>query len=209
VFDLALASQNAAASGWAVVTTVSAVIAAAVSACALFYARKTVVYARQTVTDGRAAHREAMNTQAQASNDFETAHREAMTAQQQGRDDFTAAHNQQMVQRDRAMAEEVRLQRLAQAARVSEILSSIARTALSEALNPPVPIPGSQRPTFLHSEQAHLRAALAVFYALQGSRLETADELAQLAISATTPATDVLRLANNGQGELMRLIRKG
>jgi hypothetical protein len=47
--------------------------------------------------------------------------------------------------------------------------------------------------------------ALAVFYALGGPRLETADELADRAYSLTTQPIEMLQLANNSLGELKRL----
>jgi hypothetical protein len=50
-----------------------------------------------------------------------------------------------------------------------------------------------------------LRSALAVFYALGGPKLETADELADKAYSLTKQPIEMLQLANNGLGELKRL----
>jgi hypothetical protein len=53
--------------------------------------------------------------------------------------------------------------------------------------------------------QAQLRSALAVFYALGGPALETADELADKAYSLTTQPIEMLQLATNSLGELKRL----
>jgi hypothetical protein len=55
------------------------------------------------------------------------------------------------------------------------------------------------------SAQAQLRSALAVFYALGGPRLETADDLANKAHGLTTQPTQMLQLATNSLGELKRL----
>lgn len=201
---------------WTVLATVAAVIAAGA-------ALVTVVYARRTVVDGRAAHRELMQAQVQAGNDFNTAHRETMTVEQQARDDFTTAHreamaaqalaredfaagrSEEMAQRKRALNAQIALERLAQAGRVTEILITTAHTVRDEALNPPPTVAGSQRATFIPSLQAQLRAALAVFYALGGPTLETADDLAAKAYSLTTQPIEMLQQATNSLGELKRL----
>lgn len=203
-------------SWWSVIATVAAVIAAGA-------ALVTTIYARSTVVDGRAAHRELMNAEREASNDFSVAHREAMSAQQVARDDFTAAHREamaaqalaredfaagraeEMAERKRALDAQIALERLAQAARITEVQITIARTAREETLSPPPPAAGSQRATFIPSVQAQLRTALAVFYALGGPRLRIADDLAGMAYSLTTQPIEVLQLATNSLGELKRL----
>jgi hypothetical protein len=203
-------------SWWTVLATLAAVIAAGA-------ALVTVIYARRTVVDGQAAHRELMQAQRQASEDFTTAHQEAMTSGQQARDDFTTAHRQtmaaqvlaredfaagraeEMEQRKRALDAQIALERLAQAGRVTEILITMARTARDETLTSPPTVAGSQRATFIPSLQAQLRAALAVFYALGGPTLETADDLAAKAYSLTTQPIEILQLATNSLGELKRL----
>jgi hypothetical protein len=183
----------------------------------------TVIYARRTVVDGLAAHQELMHAQHQANEDFTTAHQEAMTSQQRGRDDFTTAHREamaaqamaredfaagraeEMEQRKRALDAQIALERLAQAGRITEILIMMARTAQDETLTPPPTAAGSQRATFIPSLQAQLRAALAVFYALSGPTLETADDLAAKTYSLTTQPIEILQLAANSLGELKRL----
>jgi len=135
-------------SWWTVVATVAAVVAAGTAFGA-------VIYARSTVVDGRAAHRELMKAQREASDDFTVAHREAMGAQQVARDDFTEAHREamaaqtlaredfaagraeEMAERKRALDAQIALERLAQAGRITEILITIARTAHDETLSPP------------------------------------------------------------------------
>jgi hypothetical protein len=203
-------------SWWTVFATVAAVVAAAA-------ALVTVVYARRTVLDGRAAHRELMKAQREATDEFTASHREAMGAQQQGREDFTTAHREAMsaqaaaredfaagraeamAERKRALDAQIALERLTQAGRITEILITMARTARDETLSPPPSAAGAQRATFIPSVQAQLRSALAVFYALGGPRLETADELADRAYSLTTQPIEMLQLANNSLGELKRL----
>jgi hypothetical protein len=205
-----------AVSWWTVIATLAAVLAAGA-------ALVTVIYARRTVVDGRAAHRELMQAQRQASEDFTTAHQEAMTSEQQARGDFTTAHREamaaqalaredfaagraeEMEQRKRALDAQIVLERLAQAGRVTEVLITMARTARDETLTPPPTAAGSQRATFISSLQAQLRAALAVFYALGGPTLETADDLAAKAYSLTTQPIEILQLATNSLGELKRL----
>lgn len=185
-------------SWWTVFATVAAVVAAVA-------ALVTVIYARRTVVDGRAAHRELMKAQREASDDFVTAHREAMAAQAMAREDFAAGRAEEMAERKRALDAQIALERLAHAGRVTEILITMARTAHHETLNPPPSAAGAQRATFIPSVQAQLRSALAVFYALGGPALETADELADKAYSLTTQPIEMLRLATNSLGELKRL----
>jgi hypothetical protein len=81
----------------------------------------------------------------------------------------------------------------------------MARTARDETLSPPPSAAGAQRTTFISSVQAQLRSALAVFCALGGPTLETADELADNAYSLTTQPIEMLQLATNSLGELKRL----
>ncbi len=183
----------------------------------------TVIYARSTVVDGRAAHRELMKTQREASDDFVRGHQEAMAAQQLARDDFIVAHREamaaqalaredfaagraeEMALRKRALDAQIELERLAQAGRITEILITIAGTARDETLSPQPAAAGSQRATFIPSLQAQLRSALAVFYALGGAKLETADDLAGKAYSQTTQPIEMLQLATNSLGELERM----
>jgi len=203
-------------SWWTVIATVAAVAAAGA-------ALVTVIYARRTVVDGRAAHRELMDAEHKARDDFAAAHREAMTTQKLAGDDFVAAHREamaaqaqaredfaegraeEMAQRERALDAQIALERLAQAGRITEVLITMARTARDETLQPPPAAAGSQRATFIPSLQAQLRSALAVFYALGGPKLETADELADKAYSLTTEPIEMLKLATNSLGELKRM----
>jgi hypothetical protein len=216
VISAQLSPPSPGPSWWTVFATVAAVVAAGA-------ALVTVVYARRTVVDGRAAHHELMKTQREASDGFVTAHREAMDAQQLAREDFTTAHREamaaqavaredfaagraeEMAERKRALDAQIALERLTQAGRVTEILITMARTARDETLNPPPTAAGAQRATFIPSVQAQLRSGLAVFYALGGPALETADELADKAYSLTTQPTEMLKLATNSLGELKRL----
>jgi hypothetical protein len=171
--------------------TVLASICAAVAALAALLALR---YARQTVRDGRTGQ-----------DAFQAAHQEAMAAQQRALAAFNAAQKAEMVARNLALNNEVSLQRLAQAARITEILISIARTAYNEAISPTQPVPGSRRPSFIPTEQAHLRAALQLFVALGGPALDAPEKLSQLPFSMTTPASDVRRLAEESLGEISRL----
>ena len=163
---------------------VAGTIAAVVAALA---ALVTIIYARRTVLDGRDAHRELMDAQAKS------------------RSDFTAAHDEEMTARQRALSSEIAIQRLVQAARITDVLIAIARTAWDEALQTPAPAANSQRATFIPTLQAHLRVALALFYALGGPALAIADELADKAYSLTTLPADMLQLAQNSLGELKHL----
>lgn len=211
-----LPASSPGVSGWTAIATIAAVIAAGA-------ALVTVIHARRTVLDGRAAHRELMQAERQARKDFTAAHQEAMTAQQQAgdafatahreamtaqalaREDFAAGRAEEMQHRKRALDAQIALERLAQAGRVTEILIMIARTARDETISPPPTAAGSQRATFIPSLQAQLRAALAVFYALGGPTLDTADDLAAKAYSLTTQPIEMLQLATNSLGELKRL----
>lgn len=125
--------------------------------------------------------------------DFTAAHQEAMAAQAVAREDFAAGRAEEMAERKRALDAQIALERLAQAGRVTEILITMARTAHDETLSPPPSAAGAQRATFIPSVQAQLRSALAVFYALGGPALETANELANKAYSLTTQPIEILR----------------
>jgi hypothetical protein len=164
-FSVIAAQLSPAAPGpswWTVIATVAAVVAAGT-------AFVTIVYARRTVVDGTAAHRELIRAQREARENFTVAHREAMGAQQVARDDFTEAHREamaaqasaredfaagraeEMAERKGALNAQIALERLAQAGRITEILITIARTARDEAINPPPAAAGSQRATFIPS----------------------------------------------------------
>jgi hypothetical protein len=191
-----------------------------VAACTAFI---TVVDARSTVVYGRAAHRQLMKAQREARDDFTKAHQEATAAQRAARDDFIKAHQEamaaqalaredfaagradEMAERKRALDAQIALERLAQAGRITEILITIARTARDETLSSPPAAAGSQRATFIPSLQAQLRSSLAVFYALGGAKLETADDLADKAYSQTTQPSEMLQLATNSLGEVKRM----
>lgn len=97
------------------------------------------------------------------------------------------------------------MQRLVQAGRLSDALIAMVRTAREEIFNPPGPAVGTQRATFIPTVQAQLRAELALFYALGGPVLATADELAGKAYSLTTQPIEMVHLAQNSLGELKRL----
>ncbi len=75
-----------------------------------------------------------------------------------------------------ALVAEIRLQRLVHASRLTDVLIAIARGAHDETLAAPVPA-ASQQPSIIPSQQAQLRAELAVFYALGGPRLPSSDAL--------------------------------
>jgi hypothetical protein len=162
--------------------TIAAVVAA-------FAALATVIYARRTVVDGKQAHRELM------------------TAQKEAREGFVTAHAEEMAERRSGLAAEIALQRLMQAGQITAVLTDMARIAHNETLAPPLVIDG-RRGTVIPSLQAQLRAELAVFYALGGPQLEMSDDLAQMAYSMTVQPIEVLKLAQNGLGELTRLAGK-
>ena len=117
-----------------------------------------------------------------------------MDAQAAARKDFDIGRAQDLAERKRGLDAQIALERLAQAGRVTEILITMARTAHDETLSPPPTAAGSQRATFISSVQAQLRSALAVFYALGGPKLESADDLADKAYSLTTQPIEMLQL---------------
>lgn len=146
-----------------------------------------------------------MAAEKQARDDFTTADREAMHAQASARQDFDEGRAEDMAERKRPLDAQIALERLAQAGRVTEILITMARTAHDETLSAPPSAAGSERATFIPSVQAQLRSALAVFYALGGPKLETANDLADKAYSLTAQPIEMLKLANASLGELKRL----
>jgi hypothetical protein len=128
--------------GWEVVSTIAAV-AAAVAALV------TVIYARRTVIDGRKAHKDLMNEQANARDQFAAAHQEQIAEQTRAREQAAAAHQEEMADRQRALTADISLQRLVQAGRLTDVLIAVARAAPQETLEPPGPAAGSLRSTFI------------------------------------------------------------
>jgi hypothetical protein len=110
--------------------TVSAVFAGVAAAAAL----ATVLFARDTVSEAKAARREAQQ-----------AHAEATREQARLLDATTAAHDEEMRERERAFRSELVLQRLAQLGRLEELLGEVADIARFEIANPPPSI-GVGRP---------------------------------------------------------------
>lgn len=72
---------------------------------------------------------------------------------------------------------ELRIQRLAALGRVADTLVSLAEVAWNEAQSPPGPAPFALPPTQIHLMHARLRAAVAVYKALDGGEVAGIDRL--------------------------------
>ncbi|SRR5712691_4497147 len=190
-----------------VIGTVAAVVAAVA-------ALVTVLYARRTVLDGRTGHKELMSAQADeraaahaASQALLAGLAEAQSAQSAAAskqlDAQVRAHAEEMAERQRAMEADARLQRLAMAERLAASLAEVARIARAETIEPP-PTMGLGRETFIPSVLAQVRTSLALFYALDGPRLERSDALAAEGCSVGSQPLPLVMMAQNALDELSR-----
>jgi hypothetical protein len=137
----------------------------------------TVVYARATVAQARAARHESREAHAEETRQ-QTALLEAMRM----------AHEQEMVERERALASDLILQRLVQLGRVTDLLGELADIARTEQTSPPPLIEGTPfKLTRTTGVLVRLEAAIAVFEGLGGPPLAKAERLSKEGRRANTP----------------------
>jgi len=103
-----------------------------------------------------------------------------MAEQRRALEVSTEAHQEQMRQRQRAFAAEIKLRRVVQLARITDVLSDLADVARAETIQPsgrPVTDQTGRRLTGIPPALARLRAALALLAVLGGPELPTARQL--------------------------------
>lgn len=142
----------------------------------------TVIYARATVAQARAARREAKD-----------AHAEETRQQAQLLEATTMAHEQEMVEREKALASELFLQRLAHLGRITDLLGEVADVARIEQVQPPPLIEGTPfRLTRTTGMLARLEAAIVIFESLGGPPLAKAEQLSKEGRRANTPPMQIV-----------------
>jgi hypothetical protein len=161
---------------------VAAVIAAGAALVTVVYARATVAQARAARQESRAAHAEETQQQ--------TALLEATRM----------AHEQEMVEREKALASELFLQRLAHLGRITDLLGEVADVARIEQVQPPPLIEGTPfRLTRTPGMLARLEAAIVIFESIGGPPLAKAEQLSKEGRRANTPP---MRIVGDAMGAL-------
>lgn len=109
----------------------------------LYYARKTVLDAREGRREEATAHREEVERSAEAAREAEAARREDRDHAEKARQEAEAAHAEEMGAREAALERELWLARMAQLGRVVDLLGETADLARAEITNPPAAIHGA------------------------------------------------------------------
>jgi hypothetical protein len=152
----------------------------------------TVLYARATVTQARSARQEAKEAHAEETRQ----HARLLEATE-------AAHQQEMMQRKRAFAAELALQRHAQLERIADLLGEVADVARMEQIQPPPRIDGTPFPlTRTTGMLARLEATLVIFESLGGPSFDSAMQLSKEGRRATTPPMQLVGGAMDAMDEI-------
>jgi hypothetical protein len=158
----------------------------------------TVIYARATVIQARAGRREAKD-----------AHAEETRQQAQLLEATRMAHEQEMVEREKALASEMFLQRLVHLGRITDLLGDVADVARAEEINPPPTTEGTMiRLTRTTGMLARLEAAITIFESLGGPALATAEKQSRKGRMANTPPMRILGDAMSALDEIAFLARE-
>lgn len=174
-------------------TTVGGVASVVAAGAALV----TIIYARATVVQARMARHEARQAQVEE-------------AQQQAQllEATRVAHDQEMAERDRALASELTLQRLAQLGRITDLLGESADIARSEQTDPPPLIEGTPfKLTRTTGVLVRLQAAIAVLEGLGGPPLAKAEQLAREGRRANTPPMRIVGDAMAALDEITFIVK--
>jgi hypothetical protein len=146
---------------WSALGGFSALVAAGAALATIFYARVTVGEARQGRQESRVAHEEEMQ--------------ERRTAAEA----YAAAQREEMSERERSRESDLRLQRVLQVERISQLLLDLVNTAQHEWANPPpqyappMPLTLTGIPAIL----VRLGVALEVLVSLGGPEVAKARQL--------------------------------
>jgi hypothetical protein len=167
------------ADAWSTVGSLAAVVAA-------LAALVTVWFARRTVMEARAGRREQHD-----------AHTAEIHQQERLLNATVTAHEREMQERDRALAAELVLQRIAHLRGITNTLRQLSDLARDDIEYEPSTIPFTPiRLTRITGAIVHLRALLAMFESLGGPPLMQAQNLVNT-YSAGTPPGQVLGMAMN------------
>jgi len=180
-----------------VVANVLNVVGGVASVIAAGAALVTVIYARATVVQARAARREARD-----------AHAKETQQQTQLLEATRMAHQQEMKEREKALASEMFLQRLAHLGRVTDLLGEVADVARIEQAHPPPLIEGTPfRLTRTTGMLARLEAATVIFESLDGPSLVKAEQLSKECRRASTPPMKIVGDAMGALDEITFLAK--
>jgi hypothetical protein len=149
----------------------------------------TVVYARATVIQARVGRREAKD-----------AHAEETRQQAQLLEATRTAHEQEIVEREKALASEMFLQRLVHLGRITDLLGDVADVARAEEIDPP--------PTTAGTMMARLEDAITIFESLGGPPLAAAEKLSREDRMPNTPPMRILGDAMSALDEIAFLARE-
>lgn len=149
----------------------------------------TVLYARATVVQARTARQEAKD-----------AHAEEARQQTELLEATSMAHEQEMIEREKALASEMFLQRLVHLGRITDLLGDVADVARIEQVQPPPLIEGTPfKLTRTTGMLARLEAAIVIFESLGGPPLAQAEQLSKEGRRADTPP---MRIVGDAMGAL-------
>ena len=165
------------------------------SGIAALAALVTVYYARATVLQAREARREAS-----------AAHNEEMDREAQLLGATRAAHEQEMAAREHAVDRELWVQRLTQLGKIHDLLGETADIARFEISNPPERIegqPGSW--TRLPGALARVEAALVILERLGGPSLPETRQMTVNCRQMRTPPAQVAGEAMSALGRMQHL----
>ncbi len=175
--------------------TVNAVAAVVAAIAALV----TILYARRTVAEAKAASEDLERIRAATD--------AALLEQRSAAQASAAEHSAEMAERKRAISAELGVQRLAQLQRISELLLLLADVAREEERNPPEPLGPGISGTRLPGILKHLRNSITVLEALGGPRLLKAGPLAARGYGAGSQAIRFLGDAIDAFEEIDSLVR--
>jgi hypothetical protein len=150
----------------------------------------TVYFAKRTVAEAEQARKEAS-----------TAHIEELGEERKLLETTTSAHEAEMAARDRALATQLALQRLAQLGTITDVLREITDIARDEEAHPPPRTVAGQPLSRIPSRMLQLGAALSVYERIGGPHMKEARALADLGYNAGTQLMQVLGMATTGLSE--------
>lgn len=172
---------------------IASVVAAGAALVTVVYARATIGEARAARQEAEEAHLEELAQQSQLLQATKDTHAEELHKQAELLQATMAAHQQEMEERGRALATELVLQRLVQLGRITDVLQELADIARTEMVDRPPPLEGTP---FLLTRTtgmlARLEASVVIFESLGGPSLSSAEKLTKEGRRANTPPGKIL-----------------
>jgi len=182
-------AKSLASDTWTVVGGIATLVAAVAALVTIAIAYATVREARLTQREARAAHEQEVAEQ-----------RRALEAS-------AAAHKEEMRERRQALAEEMRIQRIAQCERVAEVVMHLADTARDELVSPPPSIGPGLSVTLIPATLMRLSVAVILLRLLGGPEVHSAQALAGRGYPSSEGAQVIASAAWNLLQEIEALAR--